>query len=160
MSNKFKHATMNSQLSSEANDYLISANERPKTVSFAVNASTSSLSRPSSRIATSSVEQPKVTTTNSTSSSGKDETWKKYAREAGLVVDFPAETTEYRSHYLPPPNKNLKNFTLNPQLDLHKLRRPFSEAVEFPKTTEYRTRYAYPDAERIDKFPWIKNLNF
>jgi hypothetical protein len=88
-------------------------------------------------------------------SRGDVDDWKRLAREAGINPDFPG-TTEQKSKYTRPPVNNYKDFKLNPQMEFHRLSRPFTAAAFRPLTTEYQSNYKIPDGNLIDKFPWIK----
>jgi hypothetical protein len=87
--------------------------------------------------------------------------WRQAAKEAGIELTFPCGGTEYTSKYVNPKTQNnsYKNLILNPQPDLTRFNRPFSSLnVDYPNRTEYMSRYEYPDYNKIDKFPWIKNF--
>ncbi|CAF0906846.1 unnamed protein product [Brachionus calyciflorus] len=87
----------------------------------------------------------------------EDDTWKKHAVEAGLVLNFPGPS-EHNSRFTPPLKSNYKKFIINPQPDTLRFERPFTSAAPFKTNTEYRHRYNYPDGNQIDKFPWIKQF--
>ena len=93
--------------------------------------------------------------TSSANESSVEEEWKKFAREAGINLEFPG-ISEQKAKYKVPEKENYKNFLINPQPDLAKFKRPFSMPVIEKKQTEYQFRYKFPDSKDIDKFPWIK----
>ena len=86
-----------------------------------------------------------------------DEAWKKHARDAGINLNVPGQS-EHQYRFAKPTENNFKNFTLNPQPDVDRFNRPFASALIEPLRTEYSDRFQFPDAARIDKFPWIKNF--
>jgi hypothetical protein len=77
--------------------------------------------------------------------------------EAGINLNFPG-ISEQKYRYTKPFKPEYKNFVLNPQPDYAKFDRPFTIAACYPINTEYSSRYQYPDSNKIDKFPWIKQF--
>lgn len=86
-----------------------------------------------------------------------DSNWKKHAVEAGINLEFPG-TTEHKSKFFKPKKSYYRNFVVNPQPDMSRFQRPFTTAATYPIRTEYSHRYKFPDANSIDKFPWIKQF--
>ncbi len=83
--------------------------------------------------------------------------WRKHAIEAGINLNMPGQS-EHQYRYTKPIKQNYKNFVLNPQQDSRLLKRPFLLADYDAITTEYRQRFLFPDKNKIDKFPWIKQI--
>ena len=83
--------------------------------------------------------------------------WKKHATEAGINVSFPG-ISEQKYRYQRPVKPEYKNFVVNPQPDLARFDRPFTIAACYPLSTEYGSKFEYPNANKIDKFPWIKQF--
>lgn len=92
-----------------------------------------------------------------TKNNNNTEDWKKHATEAGINLNFPG-ISEQKYRYTKPVKPEYKNFVLNPQPDYSRFDRPFTIAACYPISTEYSSRYQYPDANKIDKFPWIKQF--
>lgn len=87
----------------------------------------------------------------------EDANWKKHAVEAGINIEFPG-TTEQKSRFVKPRKSDYRNFVVNPQPDTSRFQRPFTSAATYAIRTEYSHRYKFPDANLIDKFPWIKQF--
>jgi hypothetical protein len=83
--------------------------------------------------------------------------WRKHAIEAGINLNFPG-ISEQKYRYTKPIKPEYKNFVLNPQPDYKRFDRPITMAACYPISTEYTSRYQYPDSNKIDKFPWIKQF--
>ena len=86
-----------------------------------------------------------------------ERSWQQAALEAGINIDFPG-STEHKDRYKTPSRGNFAGFTINPQPDLTLLDRRFEKFSYEPSFTEYQSKYTFPDANAIDKFPWIKKL--
>ncbi|XP_067674576.1 uncharacterized protein [Haliotis asinina] len=76
--------------------------------------------------------------------------------QAGINTQFPGRT-EYVSQYTRPPmDLPTSHFTINPKPDLSIYGRPLGVKQYYPSSTEYQTRYMWPDGSRIVKFPWLR----
>ena len=84
--------------------------------------------------------------------SAKD--WRQIATEAGINLNFPGQT-EQQYRYTRKTYPEFKNFVINPQIDLSRFDRPFKTAKIYPTTTEYRSKYVYPEPINMVKNPWV-----
>ena len=87
-------------------------------------------------------------------SSPPEKDWRQIATEAGINLNFPGES-EQKYQYTKKTYPEFKNFIINPQFDLSRFDRPFKSAKIYPNSTEYRSRYIYPEPINMVKNPWI-----
>ncbi len=81
--------------------------------------------------------------------------WKQIATEAGINLNFPGQT-EHQYRYVKKTYPEFKNFVINPQIDLSRFDRPFKTAKIYPNSTEYKSRYVYP--EKVQSLYFIEDL--
>lgn len=83
-------------------------------------------------------------------------TSKSVQEQAGINTTFPGRT-EYMIRYNSPMGEEKTiDFIINPKPNVHVFGRPLGYAHYDQNTSEYLSRYEWPDGERICKLPWMR----
>ncbi|CAF0755657.1 unnamed protein product [Didymodactylos carnosus] len=77
------------------------------------------------------------------------------ARKAGINPYFPG-SSEYMDRYKKQEGFQYSPFIINPQPDFTLQGRPLTYLEPDSLCSEYNVRYAWPDASKIEKFPWLR----
>lgn len=77
-------------------------------------------------------------------------------RKAGINLIYPGKT-EFMDRYTKPAELPISPFTINPQPDFSLPGRPLARLVPDSFNSEYTRSYVFPDATKVEKFPWLRS---
>jgi len=77
--------------------------------------------------------------------------------QAGINTTFPGRTEYMQRFKAPATDEPTCDFRINPSPNFAIYGRPMQTAGYVPSFTEYQTRYDWPEAEKIEKTPWLRN---
>ncbi|CAH1798796.1 unnamed protein product [Owenia fusiformis] len=76
--------------------------------------------------------------------------------QAGINTTFPGRTEYMKRYVAPPTDIPTRDYIVNPVGDFKTHGRPLMKTYFSPDSTEYQTRYEWPDSKKIVKLPWLR----
>ncbi|XP_048766128.1 uncharacterized protein LOC125673558 [Ostrea edulis] len=76
--------------------------------------------------------------------------------QAGINTTFPGRTEYMHKYQTPPMDIPTSDFNINPKPNFLLHGRPLGETTYERHSTEYQTRYEFPDSNKIVRMPWLR----
>lgn len=76
--------------------------------------------------------------------------------QAGINTTFPGRTEYMHKYQSPPMDIPTSDFNINPKPNFLLHGRPLGETTYERHSTEYQTRYEFPDSNKIVRMPWLR----
>nr|XP_022293125.1 uncharacterized protein LOC111103860 isoform X1 [Crassostrea virginica] len=76
--------------------------------------------------------------------------------QAGINTTFPGRTEYMHKYQTPPMDIPTSDFNINPEPDFLLHGRPLGQTTYERHSTEYQTRYEFPDSNKIVRMPWLR----
>ncbi|CAG5125056.1 unnamed protein product, partial [Candidula unifasciata] len=75
--------------------------------------------------------------------------------QAGINMTYPGKTEYMLQFKAPDRDAPTSDFIINPSPDYSVYGRPLEASCYLPSSTEYQTRYQWPDGGHVTKVPWL-----